>query len=102
MKKLYTSLLIALFALSWLAGCSTVKTTELTVDTVKTVYVKIPESLLAPCLPAAPMDTTTYLTLTLDERELTLSKYIITLYGTLAVCNAQLSNIKDLNDRVDK
>ena len=98
MKKL---LLVGFISL-WLVGCATVKTTEISNQETKAVYVKIPESLLGECLPDTPTDTETYMTMTPDERELTLSKYILTLYGTIAICNKQIQNIKLLNERIDK
>lgn len=98
MKKL----LLILLASLWLAGCSTTKTTEISNQETKVIHTKVPESLLVECLPEAPPDHMSYMMLTLDERELTLSKYILTLYGTIATCNAQLQNIRLLNERIDK
>lgn len=87
-------------AVLFLSACSIFqkKDPELTITDTKTIYVKVPESLLTDCKPDAPMATDRYMSLTLDERELTLSKYILTLYGTIAVCNTQIGKIKKYND----
>lgn len=91
------NLIVILLSLGF-AACSTTGTSDIVAQPVKIVQVKIPDSLLASCVPQRPIDKQSYMALTLDERELALSKYILSLYGTIAVCNKQLNNIKTLNN----
>jgi hypothetical protein len=90
---LLKSLIVFIVSL-FVSGCCTTKSPDLNVANKEVVYIKVPESLLKPCSPDAPMATETYMGLTLDERELALSKYVISLYGTIAVCDNQVRQIK--------
>ena len=80
-----------------LSACSSVPQKEI-VTVTKYEYITIDESLLQPCLPDRPIDKDTYLSLSIDQRESELTKYIIHLLSVNQQCNIQISNIRKLNN----
>ena len=80
-----------------LSACSSVPQKE-TVTVTKYQYITIDDSLLQPCLPDKPMDKDSYLSLSIDQRESELTKYIIHLLSVNQQCNIQISNVRKLNN----
>lgn len=88
--------LVFLFSLI-LAGCGsspTYKTVEVT--DAKIVKLEIPKSLTEPCTPDRPYTAEEYLQLKITERESYLTKYSISLLGTIKECNIKLKKIEEL------
>lgn len=92
-----TKLYIVMVAIGLLAGCASTRTTELNIEDKEIVHISIPTHLTQECKPEKPIDKESYLALKIYEREEELSRYIVTLYSTIAQCNSQISQIKKLN-----
>ena len=92
--------LLTILVLLSLVGCSVA-------PEVRTEYIEapvylmhdIPESFLVKCTPDKPIPIEDYMKKSAEAREIILSKYIVSLYGTISKCNNQLDSIrKYIND----
>lgn len=91
--------MMATLMLLTLTGCGTTKPdTELKIESVRVEKVTVPQELTEPCLPEKPITKEDYLKLKPHEREEELTRYTVSLLGTVKVCNVKLSKIRKLNE----
>lgn len=81
----------------FVVGCATKEI--VTVKETKTVYKPIPEQLMIPCKPKAPMSVDNYMSLDQVQRERWLADYVIDLMETIGNCNNNLKSIRDFNKK---
>ena len=84
-----------------LSGCGTTKPdTNLKIESVRVEKVTVPVDLTEPCLAEKPIQKQDYLKLKPHEREEELTRYTISLFGTIKECNVKLSKIRKFNESV--
>jgi hypothetical protein len=92
---LYLLLVITLF----LTACATPpKQVIVEVKETEVIKIKVPDTLLKPCLPDSPIDKESYLKLQMYERELYLTKYTVSILTNLKECNVQIDEIRKLQE----
>lgn len=89
--------ILVLFCLA-LTGCAT-NPSDRTTEAIKTqtVYITMPDAILAPCLPDKPISTQEYMSKKINERETHLTNYTIGLLKVIDTCNLQLKKARELN-----
>lgn len=64
--------------------------------------VKIPQALTQPCQPEQPASQATFLQLKPHEREEELTRYSVSLLGTIKECNVKLKKIEKISATPDQ
>jgi hypothetical protein len=99
MKNIVSVFKMALlaFVLS-IAGCTTVPQERVVIKT-ETKLITVPESLLTRCEVTTPPAKGSYLAMSAQKKEETLTNYGIDLLKDINLCNTQIKKIKEFQDK---
>ena len=89
---------ISCFLLLGLGGCGTKPYKEVKIEQTKVEKVTVPKEMTELCQAEAPVTKERYLALKPHEREEELTRYSVSLLGTIKQCNLKLEKIRKFSD----